>query len=273
MTRTAKFADVILPATSSFEKTQLNRAFMRNNPVIIQNQVIDWVADSWPDWKITFELARRLGLGKEFPWQTAEDAINYQLEPAGITVDMLRKNPGGTRIEDIEYEKYKTGGFGTPSDKVEFYSKNLEEHGYLPVPCFDGHAKNPISFYDKRDEFPFLGISGARTKCFTHSQFKYVPSLVKRNQECVIDIHPDDAREKKISDGDTVKVETPRGHIYMNARISDVVHPGSIRIAWGWGEFNPDYNLNNLTDDDKRSDITGTPSNRSFMCNIVKVSE
>jgi hypothetical protein len=49
------------------------------------------------------------------------------------------------------------------------------------------------------------------------------------------------------------------------------VHKGSIRIAWGWGEFSPDYNLNNLTDDDRRSDITGTPSNRSFMCSISKV--
>jgi len=272
MTRTAKLADVVLPATSSFEKTQLNRAFMRNNPVIIQNQVIDCVADSWPDWKITFELARRLGLDKEFPWQSAEDAINYQLEPAGITVDMLRKNPGGTRIEDLEYEKYKTRGFVTPSGKMEFYSKQLEEHGYLPVPSFDCNAENPISFYDKRDEFPFLGISGARTKCFTHSQFKYVPSLVTRDQECVIDIHPDDALEKKISDEDTIKVETPRGHIYMKARISDLVPKGSIRIAWGWGEFSPDYNLNNLTDDDTRSEITGTPSNRSFMCNISKVS-
>jgi anaerobic selenocysteine-containing dehydrogenase len=272
MTRSAKMADVVLPATSSFEKTQLNRAFIRNNPVIIQNQVIDWVADSWPDWKITFELARRLGLGEEFPWHTAEDAINYQLEPAGITVDMLRKNPGGTRIEDIEYEKYKTKGLGTPSGKIEFYAKQLEEHGYLPVPYFDCDTENPISFYDKRDEFPFLGISGARTKCFTHSQFKSIPSLVKRDQECVIDIHPDDAHKKKISDGDTVTVETPRGHVCMKTRISHVVHKGSIRIAWGWGEFSPDYNLNNLTDDDRRSDITGTPSNRSFMCNISKVS-
>ncbi|HBF42517.1 MAG TPA: hypothetical protein DDW42_02590 [Desulfobacteraceae bacterium] len=118
-----------------------------------------------------------------------------------------------------------------------------------------------------------MGISGARTRCFTHSQFKYVPSLVNRDRECVIDIHPSDAHAKMISDGDSIKVETPRGCIYMKARISDVVHQGSIRIAWGWGEFNPDYNLNNLTDDDRRSDITATPSNRSFMCNISKISE
>jgi anaerobic selenocysteine-containing dehydrogenase len=54
----------------------------------------------------------------------------------------------------------------------------------------------------------------------------------------------------------------------MKARISPVVHPGSIRIAWGWGEVNQELNVNNLTDDDKRDPVTGTPSNRTFMCRI-----
>ncbi|MCF8144764.1 MAG: molybdopterin-dependent oxidoreductase [Deltaproteobacteria bacterium] len=272
MTRTAQFAHVVLPATSCFEKTQLNRAFLRNNPVVLQNQVMDCVGDSWPDWKITFELARRLGLEEEFPWQSAEEAIDYQLAPAGITVDMLRENPGGIRVEDIAYEKYTTRGFDTPSGKMEFYSRTLEKHGYPPVPSFDHDAQNQISFYEQRDEFPMLGISGARSRCFTHSQFKFVPSLLNHEKECAIDIHPADAREKGISDGDRVRVETPRGHITMKARISDVVHPEAIRIAWGWGEFSSDYNLNNLTDDDRRNRVTGTPSNRSFMCRITKVT-
>ncbi|MFH1950353.1 MAG: molybdopterin-dependent oxidoreductase [Pseudomonadota bacterium] len=271
MTQTGKFADVILPASSPFEKTQLNRAFMRNNLVKIQNQVIDCIGDSWPDWKIIFELGRRLGLERDFPWHTAEDAINYQLEPAGITVDMLRENPDGIRVEDKRYEKYKTRGFKTPSGKLEFYSKKLEENALSPVPRFDGHAENPISFYDNRDEFPFVGISGARSNCFTHSQFRGIPSLLKREPGCFVDIHPDDGHEKKISDGDIVKVETPRGHIHMKARISGAVHPGAVRIGWGWGEISRDYNLNNLTDDEKRNNITGTPSNRSFMCSITKV--
>jgi len=175
------------------------------------------------------------------------------------------------RVEEIAYEKYKTKGVDTPSGKMAFYSRRLEENGYPPFPSFDSDAENRISFYDRRDEFPFLGISGARSRCFTHSQFKFVPSLARLEQECVIDIHPADASEKAISDGDTVKVETPRGHITMKARISDVVHQGAIRIAWGWGEFCLDYNLNNLTDDDQRSAVTGTPSNRSFMCRITKV--
>jgi len=40
------------------------------------------------------------------------------------------------------------------------------------------------------------------------------------------------------------------------------------RIAWGWGEVDPEANVNILTDDDRRDPVTGTPSNRSFMCRI-----
>ena len=70
-------------------------------------------------------------------------------------------------------------------------------------------------------------------------------------------------------DGDRVQVETPHGRIRIRARVSPVVHPGSIRIAWGWGDYIPDCNLNDLTDDEERDPVTGTPSNRCFMCNVV----
>ena len=63
-------ADVVLPASSCFEKTQLNRAYLRNRVVRIQNQVIEPLGESWPDWKIIFELGRRIGLDEEFPWQS-----------------------------------------------------------------------------------------------------------------------------------------------------------------------------------------------------------
>ena len=270
MTKTAKMADVVLPACSSFEKTQLNRAFIRNSPIILENRVIDCVGDSWPDWKITFELARRLGMDKEFPWKSAEEAIDYQLEPAGISVDMLRKTPGGVRFEDLAYEKYKARGFQTPSGKMEIYSQRLKDAGQPPVPVFGGDVLNPISFYNDRANFPVVGISGARTRNFTHSQFKNIPSLLKREQGCFIDIHPDDAREQGINEGSRVRIETPKGSVLMIARISKVVHPGSVRIGWGWGNLDSRLNLNNLTDDDKRDPVTGTPSSRSFMCRLTK---
>jgi len=271
LTQTAQFADVILPASSCFEKTQLNRAYIRNSPVIIQNQVIDCLEHSWPDWKIIFELARKLGLEQEFPWQTADEAIDYQLEPAGITVEMLRKNPGGVRAGEIEYEKYRKHGFATPTGKVEFFSERLKEKGHLPVPFMDGSSENPISFSEQSSENAIIGISGERTNRFTHTQFHNIPSLLKGESEGFVELHPEDAQQRGISKGDLLKIISPRGFIKMKARISDVVHQGSIRIAWGWGEVNPDLSLNNLTDDDSRDPITGTPSGRSFMCEIEKV--
>jgi anaerobic selenocysteine-containing dehydrogenase len=117
LNRTARYADVILPACGCFEKTQLNRASMRNSPVILQNQVIGWLGDSRPDWKIVFDLGRRLGFEAEFPWHSAEAAIDYQLAPSGLTVEMLRQNPDGLRAAPLEFEKYRTQGFTTPSGK------------------------------------------------------------------------------------------------------------------------------------------------------------
>ena len=271
MNKTAKMADIILPATTSFEKTQLNRASIRTNLVTLQNQVIECIGNSWPDWKITFELAKKLGMDKEFPWDNAEDAINYQLEPSGITVEKLRENPKGILIKKTEYKKYKINGFATLTGKVEIYSKTLEQHKYSPVPSFGEYGENFISFYNKKDEFPLVGINGARSGNFTHTQFRNIPCLLKGEPECFVDIHPYDAKIKGIKTGDKVMVTTPKGFIIMKAAISDVVYQGSIRIAWGWGGVDFDYSLNNLTDDKKRDKVTGTPSSRNFMCNIEKL--
>jgi anaerobic selenocysteine-containing dehydrogenase len=270
LTQTGRFADVILPAGSCFEHTQLNRAFMRNNPVVVQNQVIDWIGHSRPNWKIVFDLARKLGLEKEFPWQTAEEAIDYHLEPSGITVDMLRRNPGGLFVDEIEYQKYRTRGFATPSGKVEFFSERLHKNGYLPVPFMDGSNENPISFSDQNNDDAIIGMSGERTARFTNTQFHNIQSLHQGEPEGFVDIHPEDARQRLISEGDMLRIISPKGYVNMKARVSDVVHEGCIRVAWGWGEVHPDLGLNNLTDDDRRDPVTGTPSGRSFMCKIEK---
>ena len=266
--RTAQYADVILPASSCFEKTQLNRASMRNSPVILQNQVIDWIGDSWPDWKIVFELGRRLGFESDFPWHSAEAAIDYQLTPSGLTVEMLRHHPDGLRAAPLEFEKYRTQGFATPSGKVEFFSARLQKAGHLPVPFMDGNTENPISFADTLGEGALVGISGERTNRFTHTQFHNIPSLIKREGEGTADLHPEDALKRNIASGQWLTISTPRGQVRMRARISEAVHPGVVRIAWGWGEVNPESNVNNLTDDDRRDPITSTPSNRCFMCRI-----
>jgi anaerobic selenocysteine-containing dehydrogenase len=271
MTRTAEMADVVLPASGCFEKTQLNRFATRNNPIILQNQVIEPVGQSWPDWKIVFELGRRIGLAEDFPWETVEEAIEYQLAPCGVGVEQLRQNPDGVRVEAIRHEKYRQDGFATPSGKFEFFSARLEDNGQAGLPYSDGGLEKLISFSDQQQDFPLIGISGARDIRFTNSQYRTIPILVNDELGCVVDLHPLDAAGLKVAAGDQIQVATPRGSIQMPVRISSLVHPGSIRIAWGWGDYKNQYNLNTLTDDELRNPVTGTPGQRTFMCRVTKV--
>jgi len=272
MTQTANLADIVLPTTTSFEQTRLNLGSMYSNRVVLQNKTMKWFENCWPDWKIIFELAKKLGHEKEFPWNSVEEAIDEQLSPAAITVEMLRQNPGGILFQKTRYKKYIKQGFNTPTGKVELYSAKLKKYGYSPLPDFQEVWKNQPSFYQEKIHFPLIGISGKRSNNYVHSQFRNIPFLLKREPEPFVDIHPKDAKKRNISDDDKVKIESPNGKIIMKARISNIVHHGSVRIAWGWGEFNSDYNLNKLTDDEQKDSITSTTSNRTFMCNVVKIN-
>lgn len=273
MTQTAKYADIVLPTTTSFETTRINFPALYSNQVVLQDKIINSLGNSWPDWKITFELAHRMNFEKEFPWKNVEQAIDYQLEPTGITVKQLRSKPKGIDFQHKKsYLKYLEDGFRTPSKKVEILSEKLQRYGFSGLPSFKLSIEN-YSYYKLKEEFPLLAISGARPNYFVHSQFRNIESLLKCEPEPLVDIHSLDAKERKIENGDLIKIFTPNGSIEMKANVSNIISPGIIRIPWGWGESNLTYNANNLTDDSEKSPITSTTSNRSFMCNISKLSK
>jgi thiosulfate reductase / polysulfide reductase chain A len=136
------------------------------------------------------------------------------------------------------------------------------------VPFQDGDTANPISFADTICPEALIGISGERTNRFTHTQFHNIPWLTQGEKAGTADLHPEDASARNITAGQWLTLSSPRGVMRMEARISEAVHPGVVRIAWGWGEVDPEANVNNLTDDDRRNPVTGTPSNRSFICRI-----
>ena len=266
--QTARYADVLLPACSCFEKTQLNRAYLRNSPVILANEVIPPLGESRPDWWIMFELGRRLGLAEYFPWQTVEEAIDYQLQPSGLTVSKLRQHPEGLRATPLEFEKYRRQGFATPSGKVELFSERLAAAGHLPVPFQDGSIVDPISYAETAGPDALIGISGARNNRFTHTQFFHIPALRRGDPEPTADLHPEEARSRGIVGGQMLTITTPRGRVRLRSRLTKAIPKGIVRLAWGWGEVDPEMNVNNLTDDDRRDPVTGTPSSRSFMCRL-----
>jgi len=274
MTRTAQLADLVLPAASQYEKTGfiVSSMFGETKDYVLLKQKAVEVEGCWPDWKILFELARRLGLEGAFPWGDVEEAIDFQLAPSGITVEQLKAHPGGIRFKEGErYRKYERGGFATPSGKVEFFSQVLKERSYDPLPRWEEPVESPYSQPGIASEYPLIGCSAGKTVNYVHTQFRHIAALREREPEPWVRIHPRDAGKRGIDDGDWARIRSLRGSIRMKAEVSDATLPGVVSISSCWGEGFPEANMNILVDDQARDPVVGSTGDRSFLCEVEKV--
>ena len=282
MTATAELADIVLPAASFLEYPHVvdgteQVPSVDTRILALADKVVEPLGESWSDPRFIFELARRVGLEEYFPWKHEEEAINYELEPLGLTVEELRRRPEGTAITFAPhqvYRKYEKHGFKTSTNKVEFYSETFKEHGYDPLPTFKEPAESPYSKPDLAEDYPLVCGTGLKPGQFTHTQFRTLPSLNLIHPHPFVEIHPDTASELDIKEGDWVFVDSPRGKIRVEARLTVGVHPKVLMVAHGWGQpyasGQPD---NILTDDIERCPISGATGNRSFLCRIYKESD
>ena len=267
MTKTAELADIILPAATFLEEKVLKDCFYTGLPLIVRgDKAIDPPGNCLSDWKIWSELGRNMGFEEYFPWKDEDELFEYLLEPTNITLDQLRKSPGGVFYWPREQKRYLKEGFNTPSGKLEIYSKIMEQHGYDPMPTFREPAESAVSKPDLVEKYPLVLISGARINVFTHSQHRNVPVLRKQQPEPLIEINAQTAKDLGVDDGDLVTVESPRGSIKLKAKVTQDIHPRVVSIQHGWSEAN----VNMLTDDEARDPISCYPGLKSVLCRVVK---
>lgn len=267
MTDTAKMADVVLPGTTFLERAEIRDYLGRGYSLAaLGNRVIEPVGNSMEDWQIWAELGKRMGYAEYFPWNDSEELLNHLLDPSPISLEELKQKPGGIFYAEKEFKKYLKDGFNTPSKKVELYSETLKEYGYDPLPTFHEPTESPVSRPDLAEHYPLMFLAGGKTKAYTHSQYRNLPSLRRLVPEALLEIHPATARGLGISDGDWVKVESPRGGIELKARLSEDIHPDIVSMLHGWSEANANY----LIDDTARDPISGFPGLRSVLCRVTK---
>ena len=273
MTDTAKMADLVLPGTS-FLETENIRTYPSDMskgglPLVTKsNRVIEPVGQSMEDWKIWSEIGRRVGYGEYLPWNENESLFEYLLKDTNVSLEDLKKYPGGIYYEERRFQKYLKEGFNTPSKKVEIYSKTLAENGYDPLPTFHEPTESPVSRKDLADKYPLTFISGPRTIFYTHSQHRNLQTLRKLLPEPLIEINPQTAGAHGIKEGDLVRVESLRGSVEIKAKLTEEVHPATVVMQHGWSEANANY----LTNDEERDPISGYPGLRSVMCTLSKVN-
>jgi len=266
-TPTTQFADIVLPISSWLERHIL--VTRPGGYVSLIEPAIEPVGESWPEWKIYFELAKRLGLGDEFWGGDFEKCLSYILEPSGITLEDLRQHPEGIKypVSPRPARYYEKAGFQTPSGKVEIASSILAQHGHEPLPVYKESMENPVSRPDLAGSFPLTMMSGARKLAFIHSQYQNIPQLRKMVPEPLMEVNPSDAEPRGIQSGDMVMVSSPRGSMKLKADVTDIILPGMVMIPHQWpGEAN----VNVLVDDQNLDPLSGFAPFKSQLCQVTK---
>ncbi|MFI0469462.1 molybdopterin-dependent oxidoreductase [Saccharopolyspora sp. 5N102] len=283
----ARFADILLPVNSPWEHEAIKVGFeitpRAQEQVQLRPRMVEPIGESRSDTEVVFDLARRLGMGKQFFGGDIEAAWDHQLAPLGVRVADLRLHPGGIRIPlRTRYRKHAdrdagggVTGFATPTRRVEFYSERLAEHGYSPVPVHRPAAPDP--------RFPLV-LTCAKNGYFCHSQHRGLASLRKRFPEPTADISAGLAAARGIENGDWIEIRTRNDTVRMRARIDDSLHSDVVVAEYGWWQETPDLglpgsdplhsggtNYNLLIDDDSHDPVSGSVPMRSTPCEVRRV--
>jgi len=273
MTPTAELADIFLPAGTWLEQNHVADNWKRHGYALARQKVVE-IGECWQDHKIFLELGKRMG--QEW-WDTVEDALDYLLEPSGLTWEQF-KEKGFLKGEQV-YHKYREKGFSTPTGKVELYSTILEKWGRDPLPRYTEVPEGPISRPELLKEYPYILNAGLRTPTFFHSANRMIPWLREIRPDPIVEIHPETAAKHGIEEGDWVTIESPRGHVKERTKLTDSIDPRVVVAEHGWwfpevkepGHGWDTANINILTDNshDSMDPVMGATNLRVLLCKLT----
>lgn len=272
MTDTAKEAHYVLPASSHLEKygVAYNYNVCHCIPyLMLRKKCIEPYGESWSEWKLFTELARRLRLEAYFPWTSEEELVSFELGQTGFSFDyLLNEKPEGDYYQQKSYT-IPDGTFKTPSNKIEIYSDAMAQAGFDPLPTYLEPAKSPLSRrYKDAKKYPLILGTGNRSYYYTHSQHRNIDALNEKDPHPLAELSRKTAKAFGIRQGDAVRVFTDRGAVFMKARVADCIADGIVFIPHGWSGK---ANANLLTDAKCREPILGYPDLKSLMCAIESV--
>ncbi len=239
MTPTAKYADLVLPATTSFENKDVYSTYGFFQ-LGITEPVIDNKGEAIDNFTLFQTLAAKMGYTEPAFHETFDERLqNYLSTVGGIpeTVDVRSLKPGDY-VESINKNAVFDQGEYLP---FRFVSANLASD-QSAIPCLGDLYENDDSTL--LAEFPLQLITPPNAS-YLNSTF----GEMHKEDPGILLIHPDDATHRNIGNGDMVKVFNRRGYINRKAKVTEDTQPGLL-VAEGINWENPEkriYGVNELT--------------------------
>jgi assimilatory nitrate reductase catalytic subunit len=247
-TATAKYADLLLPATTWGEKegtvTNSERRISR------VRAAIDAPGQARHDWRIAVDVARRIEARQStqrtlFPYDTAESIWNeHRQSTRGRDLDIT-----GLSYAILEHAGPQQWPMRTGATQG---SVRLYTDGVFPTAdgraTFSAAAARPTA--EKRDaHYPFSLTTGRlRDQWHGASRTGTLGRLFGHASEPVVELHPTDLARLRLNSGDLVTLKTRRGQIVLPSAASESVAPAQAFVAMHWGsEFMAGPGVNALT--------------------------
>lgn len=247
LTDTADYADYVLPATTQLEHVDVHRSY-GHLYMLANNAAIPPLGEAFPNSEIFRRLATKMGFTEPCFSESDDELAAQAFKRAGTTAqfDWQRlKERGWQRLDVPEtYAPFANGGFATPSGRCEFYSEQVAKLGLDSLPTYIEPYESP----NGASKYP-LAIISPPARNFLNSTFVNVTSLRSTDGEPTVEIHPDDARVRRIDDGSRVRIFNDRGEIEVLARVTDRARPGCVvALSIWWKKLARDgKNANELT--------------------------
>jgi formate dehydrogenase major subunit len=224
LTETAEFADVILPATSYLEKdgTYTNT----DRRVQLGRKVLDPPGQARVDWEVVQDIAKRIGLGWDYasPRQVFEEIVAVMANYANLSYDNLGLTGKLYPNPDPEHSDGTVVMFGEKF-KTDDGLAHLVPAEWMP-------AKELPS-----DEYPMILSTGRLLQHWhTGSMTRRSYALDAISPRPEVYLHPDDAAELGLADGELARVTSRRGTIVLATRFSYREGRGSCFIPFHFRE-------------------------------------
>jgi ferredoxin-nitrate reductase len=269
LTETAQYADVVLPAATWGEKT--GTFTNADRTVHLSEKAVEPPGEAKSDLDIFLDYARRMDFRDKdgqplIKWDDPESAFEAWKECSrgrpcdytGLSYDKLRDGSGiqwpcNEEHPDGTERLYADGNFNTETDFCETYGRDLltgaesteMEHRALAPGgrAFLLAAGYQSSHEEPREEYPLRYTTG-RTIYHFHTRTKTAraPQLQNAAPDAWVEMHPSDAEELGVGEGDMVRVESPRGRLEARARISGIKE-GLVFVPFHYGYFDGNGHL------------------------------
>jgi thiosulfate reductase / polysulfide reductase chain A len=226
----AGWADVVLPESVYLERyDDINVEWFRDSFVALRQPVVESPHDQKPNWWIAKKLAEKLGLGNYYPWKDVEEYINYRMTAVGLSFDELKKNGIILGAKQPNYfDEGVPAEFPTPSGKIEFYSLQLQQAGFDPVPKYKRPASGPAGSFR-------LLYGRAPVHSFSRTQTNRILSDAMSENE--VWLNANIAERYGLKSGDYIKLKNQDGVVSNKVKVkaTERIRQDCVYMVHGFG--------------------------------------